>query len=147
MRPLTRLITLLVVAVTTLASSRQASAQSVPYRATGAAQFVSPTDFVGSGRATHLGIYTEVGSVAFAPTPNPDVLAVTGVSVYTAANGDELHATLNGELNTLTGVITVTVTYVGGTGRFASASGSSSLAGQMLGGGAASIAVAGRIDY
>ncbi len=86
-------------------------------------------------------------SVVFAPTTNPIVLAVTGQAVYTAANGDELHATLRGELDTLTGAIAVTVTYVGGTGRFATASGSAALAGQMLGGGAVSIPVAGGIRF
>lgn len=146
MQKLARLFTLLVFALPGLAFAGRGAAQ-VPHLARGSAQFVSPTDFVGTGYATHLGRYTEAGSVAFAPTPNPDVLAVVGGAVYTAANGDELHATLSGELNTLTGAITVTVTYVGGTGRFAGASGSASLAGQMLGGGAVSIAVAGRIRF
>jgi len=73
------------------------------------------------------------------------VLAVTGATIYIAANGDELHAAVSGELDTSTGAITVTVTYVGGSGRFVAASGSSSLTGQMLGGGALRVAVAGNI--
>lgn len=119
----------------------------MPYSARGSAQFVSQTDFVGTGRAAHLGLYTEVGHVEFTPTANPAVLAVNGWAIYTAANGNELHAILGGELDTSTGAITATVTYVGGSGRFVHASGSSSLTGQMLGGGAVRIAVAGNIDY
>ncbi|MEO6594539.1 MAG: hypothetical protein ABIP94_07285 [Planctomycetota bacterium] len=144
---LTRFVAVLCVAVTVLAFSGNTSAQTMPYSARGTAQFVSPTDFVGSGRATHLGNYSEVGSVAFAPTSNPAVLAVSGSIIYTAANGDQLHANLNGTLNTSTGAIAAAVTYVGGTGRFVNASGSSNLAGQMLGGGAVTVAVAGSINY
>lgn len=142
-----RLVTALFLVIPVAAQPGSATAHAVPYFASGTAQFVSPTDFVGSGHATHLGTYTEVGSVAFAPTGNPDVLAVTGAITYRAANGHLLHAVLVGELNTSTGAIAATVTYVGGTGRFAKASGSSALAGQMLGGGAVTIAVAGRISY
>ena len=144
---LSRLASLLFVALMVLAPPGRASAHAVPYFASGAAQFVTENDFVGAGHATHLGHYTEVGSVSFAPTGNPDVLAVDGWTIYTAADGDELHALVSGELDTSTGSITVTVTYDGGTGRFADASGTSSLVGQMLGGGAASVAVTGSIDY
>jgi len=128
-------------------ADRAAAAAVRPYSAHGTAQFVSPTDFIGSGQATHLGRYSEAGSVAFAPTPNPAVLQVDGSIVYTAASGDELHAVVSGTLNGLTGVIAATVVYAGGTGRFADASGSSSLAGQLLPGGAISVAVSGTIDY
>jgi len=125
----------------------RADAAVRPHASRGTAQFVSPTDFIGAGHATHLGRYTEVGSVAFSPTPNPAVLGVTGSMVYTAANGDALNAAINGELNGLTGAITATLTYTGGTGRFDSASGSASLAGQMLPDGTISVAVRGTIDY
>lgn len=142
-----RVILSLLVATALSSFSNLASAQAVPHRATGSAQFVSQNDFVGTGHATHLGNYTEVGNVSFAPTSNPAVLAVNGWSIYTAANGHELHAVLSGELNMQTGAITATVTYVGGTGRFGDATGASILSGQMLGGGAAVVAVAGNIDY
>jgi hypothetical protein len=118
-----------------------------PYAASGTAHFVSQTEFVGSGFATHLGRYSEEGIVAFSPTSNPAVLGVEGSIVYTAANGDELHADVTGELNTQTGVIAATVTYDGGTGRFATASSSSTLAGQMLPSGTISVTVSGTIDY
>lgn len=142
-----RLVTALFAVLTVLALPGRASAQAVPHFARGSAQFVSENDFVGTGRATHLGLYTEVGHVAFAPTSNPAVLAVTGSTIYIAANGDELHAVLNGALDTSTGAITAVVTYVGGSGRFVAASGSSNLTGQMLGGGAVRVAVAGNIDF
>jgi len=142
-----RLVPVLLAALALLALPGRASAQAVPHHAKGSAQFISDNDFVGTGRATHLGLYTEVGHVSFAPTSNPAVLAVTGWIIYVAANGDELHATVSGALDTSTGAITATVTYVGGTGRFVDASGSSSLTGQMLGGGAVRVAVAGTIDF
>lgn len=142
-----RRLSTLAFAATMFVLSAKVSAQAVPHFAAGSAQFVSQTDFVGTGRATHLGRYTEIGSVTFSPTRDPAVLAISGANVYTAANGDELYGLLSGELDTSTGAITATVTYVGGTGRFAAASGSSRLTGQMLGGGAVSIAVAGSISY
>jgi hypothetical protein len=64
-----------------------------------------------------------------------------------AANGDELWATFEGHLNALTGAITATVTYVGGTGRYEGASGSGTLTGQMLPNGTIAVKVKGRIDY
>ena len=141
-----RFFTVLFVA-TTLAFSGHASAQSVPHFSSGSAQFIGDNDFVGTGQATHLGSYTEVGRVSFAATGNPAVLAVTGCATYTAANGDTLRAAISGELNQLTGAITATLTYVPGTGRFADVSGSSSLVGQMLGGGAVRVAVTGNIQF
>jgi hypothetical protein len=142
-----RFVSVLLVLIALLALPGRASAQSVPYFASGDAHFVSPNDFVGLGQATHLGRYSEVGYVDFVPTTNPSVLAVTGDIVYTAANGDELHAIVDGELDITTGAITATVTYVGGTGRFDDASGSSALVGQIHGSGAISVAVVGNIDY
>jgi hypothetical protein len=142
-----RLVTILIVALAVPALPAHAAAQAVPHFAKGGAQFTGPNDFIGFGNATHLGSYTEVGHVTFAPTSNPDVLAVKGVLVYTAANTDELHAAVSGELNLRTGAITATVTYVGGTGRFVSASGSANLIGQMLGGGAVAVTVSGIIEY
>src|SRR5204862_8300827 len=124
-----------------------AAADSRPYSARGTAQFVSPTEFVGSGEATHLGGYSEAGTVSFTPTSDPTVLHVEGSIVYTAANGDELHANISGELNAATGAVVASVTYVGGTGRFAAATGSSGLSGQLGAGGAITVSVSGSIDY
>ena len=138
---------LVLAAVGVLALSAPAQAEERPYVLHGTAQFVSPTDFVGSGHATHLGRYTEVGSASFSPTDDPTVLQIDGCVILTAANGDQLYELVNGYLNGLTGAITATVTYVGGTGRFADATGTATLSGQLLGGGSIEVAVEGTIDY
>jgi hypothetical protein len=123
------------------------SAGERPHLSEGTAQFVSPTDFVGTGKATHLGLYDEIGSAIFSPTADPTVLQIDGWAIYTASNGDQLYATFTGNLNGLTGVITATLTYGGGTGRFSDASGSATLSGQLLPGGKIAVAVKGTIDY
>ena len=132
----------LLVAVAVLVLPDRASAEERAYSSRGTAQFISPTDFVGAGQATHLGYYTEVGSVSFSPTG-----AITGQVVYTAANGDQLCATVAGQLNGQTGAITATITYVGGTGRFEGATGSASLTGQIQLDGTIVVAVEGTINY
>jgi hypothetical protein len=124
-----------------------AAAELRPHQASGGAQFISATQFIGAGHATHLGAYTEVGTVAFTPTNDPAVLRVDGANVYTAANGDQLYGSFTGELNGVTGAVTATITYAGGTGRFAGATGSSALTGQMLGGGALAVSVDGGLSY
>ena len=134
-------------AVGVLILPARASADERPHFSRGTAQFVSPTDFVGTGDATHLGRYDEVGSVRFSPTADPTVLQIDAWSIYTAANGDQLYATITGRLDTATGAITATVTYVGGTGRFDDADGSADLSGQMLPDGTIAVAVEGTIDY
>ena len=118
-----------------------------PHVSRGTAQFINASDFVGSGVATHLGKYEEAGSAQFSPTADPTVLQVDSHNTYTAANGDQLYAVISGHLDGLTGKITGTVTYVGGTGRFADASGTASFSGQLLPGGAVQAAVEGTIDY
>ena len=77
----------------------------------------------------------------------PAVLRIDAWAVYTAANGDQLYATITGQLDLQTGAITATVTYVGGTGRFDDAGGSATLSGQMLPDGTITVAVEGTIDY
>lgn len=136
----------LVVAIT-LGFAERASAKERPHSSRGTAQFVSPTEFVGSGNATHLGRYQEAGTVAFHPTGTPGVLHVHGTIVYTAANGSELHAVVAGELNGLTGEVLATVTYVGGTGRFADATGVAALSGTAFPDGSLAVTVKGTIDY
>ena len=131
----------------TLAFPVSASAAMRPYFATGTAHFVNPTDFVGSGQATHLGQYAEEGSVALTPTSNPAVFQVAGAIAYFAANGSRLDAQVSGTLNLATGAVSATITYVGGTGRFDDATGQSTLAGQMDANGTISVTVVGLIDY
>ena len=101
-----------------------ARAESRPHKWRATGQFVSANDFVGEGKATHLGRFREAGSVQFAPTDDPAVLQFEGTNIYTAANGDELHAVISaGRLNLQTGAGAATVIFVGGTGRFADATG------------------------
>jgi hypothetical protein len=138
---------LVLAAVSVLAMASPAQAVQRPYASRGKAQFVSANDFVGSGTATHLGQYDEVGNVQFSPTSDPTVLQLNASATYTAANGDKLYALFSGNLNGVTGAITATVTYVGGTGRFANATGTATLTAQLLPGGAIEVAVKGNIDY
>ena len=138
---------LVLAAVGVLALSAPAQAEERPYVSRGTAQFVNANDFVGAGKATHLGHYNEVGSAQFSPTADPTVFQIDAWAIYTAANGDQLYAVFTGHLNGLTGAIAATVTYVGGTGRFADATGSASLAAQILPGGSIEVAIKGTIDY
>jgi hypothetical protein len=129
-------------------ASAPARAAERPHASRGTAQFVNADgEFVGAGFATHLGLYDEEGGAEFTPTADPTVLRVDAWSTYTAADGDELYAVFSGHLNGLTGVITATVTYVGGTGRFAGASGTATLSGQLLPGGEIEVAVKGTLSY
>ena len=128
--------TLLLVAIVTIGRTlANANAQPVPLKGSSSNQAISavPIDpehlfvtTIGSGHATHLGKFDLLsphiaGLVDF---------SVEGDLILTAANGDELHATLDGNLAPfidetghvyLVGDIPGTIT--GGTGRFASASG------------------------
>ena len=142
-----RLFALVLAAVGVLALVTPAQAVQRPYVSRGTAHFVGPNDFVGAGNATYLGAYNEVGSVQFSPTADPAVLQLDASSTYTAANGDKLYAVFTGHLNGITGAITATVTYVGGTGRFTNASGAATLSAQLLPGGSIEVAVKGTIDY
>ena len=80
---------------------------------------------------SHLGLTSVVSEQIIIPQPN-GTINIVNTSVYTAANGDELFATVAG-----TGAFTATgevvfsgvETYTGGTGRFADASGSATIAG------------------
>jgi hypothetical protein len=146
--PLARLFTVPALTIATLLIASHASAQARPYHANGTAQFApNQSDFTGSGNATHLGSYTEVGHVTLTGTSTPNVLAVNGCAHYTAANGHVLCAVISGTLDQVTGAVHGTATYIGGTGNFANASGSSTLTGQMLGGGALTISALGTISY
>ena len=137
----------LFVAAAVFSLAAPAWAAERPYASSGTAQFVSATDFVGTGTATHLGRYREAGSAEFSPTDDPIVLAVVAHSTYTAANGDQLRAVITAQVNTLTGAIVGVVSFTGGTGRFADATGTADFSGQMLPGGALRAATDGTIDF
>ncbi|MFO0912082.1 MAG: hypothetical protein U0795_03945 [Pirellulales bacterium] len=118
-----------------------------PHQVRGHGQFVSPTDFVGCGVATHLGRYRETGNVQFAPTADPAVVQITGSATLVAANGDHLVEQISGVLNLQTGAGVATMTFVGGTGRFATASGSATFALQLFPNGSFAYTGKGSIDY
>lgn len=138
-------LSLAVLGVLTLIAPVQAAKRA--YQARGTAQFTGPNTFVGSGTATHLGRYDEVGTILLSPTSDPAVFNANATATYTAADGDKLYAIFSGQLNGVTGAITATVTYVGGTGRFASAGGTATLSGQQLPNGTIEVAIKGTIDY
>src|SRR5262245_37546995 len=106
-----------------LLAATAAQAVERPYGGTGSGQFVGEGKFVNEGKSLILGSFHEVGSFEFEATNDPTVLSGTGATVLTAANGDELHTRVSGELDLLTGEFTITIHYVGGTGRFADVSG------------------------
>jgi len=117
-----------VVAILSLAGSpASVSASERPFLLQGSGQLnVDATGagtFTASGQATYLGHWTNEGTIQFAPGANPGTLSAEGEVVFTAANGDELYATIEGVLDLTTGVAGATFTIVGGTGRFASAGG------------------------
>jgi hypothetical protein len=138
---------LMLLAVSVLAPANPAQAAARPHVSRGTAQIDANGGFVGAGAATHLGAYTETGTIQLSPTANPAVFDAVATATYTAANGDQLYAVFAGQLNGVTGVITATVTYVGGTGRFSNATGTAALTAQLLPGGSIEVAVEGLIDY
>ena len=146
MRSFARLFACALVCIPVLSSG--AATTGRPYQASGTARFTSPNfDFAGSGQATHLGRYSETGQVSFTPSGTAGILNLEATAVYTAANGDQLRASIAGELNQGTGAIDATVTYVGGTGRFANASGSAELAGQFLPDETIAVNVGGNLNF
>ena len=103
-----------------------------------------------TGNATHLGLFTESGELSFVPDPNnPTLLLVSGVVTFTAANGDQLDTLIeNAVLDVTTGQAAGPFRFIGGTGRFANATGTGDLVvDQNLVTGAFEGTAVGRIDY
>ena len=100
-----------------------------------------------SGTATHVGQWTVTGNVQYTPDSN-GVLHSSGNATLTAANGDKLNIQIDGILDPVAGVDQGTFYFVGGTGRFEGASGSSSFLVSInpLTGGF-DLTVVGKIDY
>lgn len=103
--------------------------------------------FFATGIATHLGAFTHYGTLVLTPTDDPFVFAVSGQTVYQAANGDALYAVTDATLNVLTGVVAGTDTWNGGTGRFADASGVVDLSGELLPDGSVTFGLRGSIAF
>ena len=76
----------------------------------------------GSGTATHLGQWTVSGNVKYTPDEN-GVLHSSGETSIIASNGDKLIVQIDGILDTTAFVDSGVFRFVGGTGRFANATG------------------------
>lgn len=99
----------------------------------------------GSGTATHLGNWTNEGPIFFDGSSGPPFPA-TGIVHFTAANGDQLDVLLVGTIDANL-VATATYHIVGGTGRFAGASGHGDFAAAPNSDGTLSYTSTGTIDY
>ncbi|MGH9769684.1 MAG: hypothetical protein ACREAB_19855 [Blastocatellia bacterium] len=102
-----------------------------------------------SGTATHLGMWTTVGTVQFTPDPNnPGRLLSSATATFTAANGDKLQLSLNGALDPATGTDMGPIQFVGGTGRFNGVSGGGNFVVELNPAtGAFKLTMVGRINY
>jgi hypothetical protein len=110
----------------------------------------------GSATATHLGLCTVGGTVNFTPANDPEHpgrLLSAGSGTIIAANGDVLQFELNGALDppapgSITGIDKPVFRWVGGTGRFAGATGTANgVVVVNLLTGAFELTVVGDIDY
>jgi hypothetical protein len=129
-------------------SSAEIQTQSRPLTGQGSGAFTDAAGgFFATGTMSHLGLFTHYGTLVLTPTADPAVFTVTGRLTYEAANGDKLYADLAGTLNVLTGVATGTDTWVGGTGRFADASGSATVQAQLYPDGTLTFSLEGDISY
>ena len=111
-------------------------------------------DVTSSSTATHLGLCTTVGRVNYTPANDPEHpgrLLSSGSGTITAANGDTLLIEFNGVLDPpegTTGIDKPQFRFVGGTGRFAGASGTANAVVVVnLLTGAFEITMVGTIDY
>lgn len=142
-------ILVLALAVFPLLGAAPAAAAERPLRLNGSGTVIEGV-IQATGRATHLGLWSEFGTLSFTPDPNnPARVLVTGDAIFTAANGDELRGVITeASLDLITGIGTGTFSFEGGTGRFADATG---VAGftvlQNLATGAFEISAIGKIDY
>jgi hypothetical protein len=78
----------------------------------------------GSGTATHLGQWTVSGTVHYTPDSN-GVLHSSGAATLIANNGDKLQIEIEGILDPVAAVDQGVFRFVGGTGRFEGATGTS----------------------
>ncbi len=123
-----------------------AAARTVPwkesYKASGTValdpsctNFQLLTSLQGGGTATHVGKYTIVNSHCVDPVTG---VLTDGTFTKTAANGDQLFGTYVGNSTVIqppapVGIFSVTgtLTFTGGTGRFAGATGTATMAGSL----------------
>jgi hypothetical protein len=143
-----RPVVILLLVVGSVTFSNRASAEERAYQSRSTALLNLGTGkFVAAGNATHLGKYTEMGSITISGD-DPTALHVEGSATLTAANGDELDVDFTGTLNFFTGAITATLIFDGALeGRFQDATGSASLVAQFQADGTVAVIVDGTIDY
>ena len=131
MKRFTKIRTLVVMLFLLLGTTIPASAVERPFALHGSGVAVLHTDEAGlptgadataSGTATHLGQWTVVGNPKY--TLVDGVFRSSGEATITAANGDKLIFQIDGILDPMAGVDQGSFYFVGGTGRFAGASGS-----------------------
>ena len=94
-------VRILALAMTLLLWTLPVVAEERPFALTGngVATFITDgagniigANVTGSGTATHLGLWTVVGTVHFTPDPdNPGRLLSSATTTFTAANGDKFH--------------------------------------------------------
>jgi len=122
-----RALTLLVTTITLACTIPAASAKDqVPFRGSAEGAIASALPHPGGvlltvlaeGKATHLGRFFREETVLF----NPATGTLSGLVVYTAANGDQLFGSVVGGFISAN-VATGTYSFTGGTGRFANATG------------------------
>ena len=113
-------------------------------------------DVTSTSNATHLGLCTTIGVVNYVPANDPEHpgrLLSSGSGTITAANGDTLLIAFSGVLDppppgSATGIDRPVFHFVGGTGRFANASGTADAVVEVnLATGAFELTMVGRIDY
>lgn len=113
---------------------------------------VPVADVIGTGNATHLGLFASAGRVTFNPDANdPTLVHPSGQATFTAADGDKLETIFNASetyMDLTTGIGGGIFHFVGGTGKFANASGSIDVVVvQNFVTGAYELTAVGKIDY
>src|SRR5256714_12912747 len=128
-----------------------AAAVERPFKLQGTTQIIG-TPFApggarmrGVGQATHLGRWVNEGTLFFDGSTGPPFPALAIVN-FTAANGDELDITVVGTLDP-SGTAIANFYIVGGTGRFANASGGGDFSAHPNADGTLSYTAEGVIDY
>lgn len=105
---------------------------------------------MGSGTATHLGLFTNSATIYFNPDPNdPTLVHPTGEGIFTAADGDKINIVVeDASMSLITGVGGGIFRITGGTGRFANATGwMNAVVEQNFITGAYEVTAVGKIDY
>ncbi len=141
----------------TLNAQNQLNSSILPFYNCHDDQVVVPIDGTASGNLSHLGKVTADLSfgLGFSPIPGTADYVIpadfVGVLDFTAANGDHLYATFTGDYDYpgSPGFV-ATLKFVGGTGRFADATGTATLTGTDVpgsGGYAFTSTIDGSISY